>query len=152
VELQRSHLVSFVSDEGGSLECRQERPVESRQELRREALDVTLEQLAARLVRLSGSGYIKPRTFLGVAGMKVFRDDIWSHLRVVFRADHKAYKRLGYYDFPQHRIARRILIGLAWLVTGLPLIRSRFPSMIRGQMILPMRKAALRGRPARQPA
>ena len=74
------------------------------------------------------SGYIKPRTFLGVAGMKVFRDDIWAQLRVVFRADHKAYKQRGYYDFPQRRIARRILMSLAWIVTGLPLIRSRFPS------------------------
>jgi multimeric flavodoxin WrbA len=144
VELQRSHLVSFVSDETGGLECRQEQ--------RSEALDVTLDQLAARLVRLSGSGYIKPRTFLGVAGMKVFRDDIWAQLRVVFRADHKAYKRLGYYDFRQRRIARRILMGLAWFVTGLPLIRSRFPAMIRGQMIVPMQKAALRGGSARYPA
>ena len=64
--------------------------------------------------------YIRPQTFLGVAGMKIFRDDIWSELKVVFRADHKAYKRLGFYDFPQRRIGQRILMGLAWFVTGLP--------------------------------
>lgn len=135
-EIQRSHLAAFLSDEEGSSEV----------------LNSTLEQLAARLVRLSGNGYIKPRTFLGVAGMKIFRDDIWGQLRVVFRADHKAYRQLGLYDFPQKKILKRAVMALAWMVTGLPLIRSRFPSMIKTQMIVPMRKAALRGAAARQPA
>ncbi|HYW86106.1 MAG TPA: hypothetical protein VFB30_22845, partial [Spirochaetia bacterium] len=134
VELQHSHLVSFVSDEGESSD----------------ALDRTLQGLAGRLVQFSLSGYIKPQTFLGVAGMKIFRDDIWAQLKVVFRADHKAYKRLGYYDFPQRKVGRRLVMGLAWFVTGLPFIRSRFPSMIRTQMIVPARMAALRAVP--QPA
>ena len=136
IEMQRSHLAAFVSDEGGDSGV----------------LDRTLEQLAERLARLSQTGYIKPRTFLGVAGMRIFRDDIWAQLRVVFRADHKAYKRLGIYDFPQRKILKRVVMSLAWMVTGLPLIRSRFPSMIRTQMIVPMRKAALRGATERQPA
>jgi multimeric flavodoxin WrbA len=131
VELQHSHLVSFVSDEGESSD----------------ALDRTLQGLAGRLVQFSLSGYIKPQTFLGVAGMKIFRDDIWAQLKVVFRADHKAYKRLGYYDFPQRKVGLRLVMGLAWFVTGLPLIRRRFPSMIRTQMIVPVRMAALRAVP-----
>jgi hypothetical protein len=136
-ELQRSNLAAFLSDEGD-----------------RGVLDAALDQLAQRLVRLSEAAYVAPRTFRGVAGMKIFRDDIWAELRVVFRADHKAYKRLGYYDFPQRRIGRRVLMGLAWFVTGLPGIRSRFPSMIREQMVVPMRRAALRGtpRPTAHPA
>jgi multimeric flavodoxin WrbA len=134
VELQHSHLVSFVSDEGESSD----------------ALDRTLQGLAGRLVQFSLSGYVKPQTFLGVAGMKIFRDDIWAQLKVVFRADHKAYKRLGYYDFPQRKVGLRLVMGLAWFVTGLPFIRSRFPSMIRTQMIVPARMAALRAVP--QPA
>ena len=136
IEMQLSHLAAFVSDEGADSAV----------------LDRTLEQLAERLVRLSRTGYIKPRTFLGVAGMRIFRDDIWAHLRIVFRADHKAYKKLGFYDFPQRKILKRAVMGLAWMVTGLPLIRSRFPSMIRTQMIVPMRKAALRGATELQPA
>jgi multimeric flavodoxin WrbA len=127
-ELQRSNLAAFLSDEGDP-----------------RVLDAALDQLAGRLVRLSEAAYVAPRTFLGVAGMKIFRDDIWSELKVVFRADHEAYKRLGVYDFPQRRIGHRVLMGLAWFVTGLPGIRSRFPSMIRGQMVVPMRRAALRG-------
>jgi multimeric flavodoxin WrbA len=131
-ELQLSNLAAFLSDETGD----------------GRVLDTALDELAQRLVRLSEAGYIKPRTFLGVGGMKIFRDDIWSELKVVFRADHKAYKRMGFYDFPQRKIGRRVLMGLAWFVTGLPPIRSRFPSMIREQMVVPMRKAALRGVPA----
>ncbi len=127
-ELQRSNLVAFVSDEAGDARL----------------LDAALDQLAERLVRFSETAYIRPRTFLGVAGMKIFRDDIWSELRVVFRADHKAYKRLGFYDFPQRKIGKRLVMGLAWFITGLPGIRSRFPSMIRTQMAAPMRRAALR--------
>jgi hypothetical protein len=126
-ELQQSHCVAFLSDEGADPE----------------PLDAALDQLAARLVRHAEAAYIRPRTFLGVAGMKIFRDDIWSELRVVFRADHRAYRKRGFYDFPQRRIGHRIVMGLAWLVTGLPLIRSWFPSMIRTQMSAPMRRAAL---------
>ena len=44
-------------------------------------LDAALDQLAERLVRFCRSGYIRPQTFLGVAGMKIFRDDIWAELK-----------------------------------------------------------------------
>jgi hypothetical protein len=72
--------------------------------------------------------------------MKVFRDDVWGGLRLVFRADHRAYRKLGVYDFPQRRIGRRILVALGWLITGFPAIRERFPRMIKKQMIRPYRK------------
>ena len=127
VELQQSNLVAFVSDE------------EPR------ALDAVLDQLAARTIRLSEAAFVRPRTFLGIAGMKIFRDDIWSQLKVVFRADHKAYKARGFYDFPQRKVGTRIVMALAHFVTGLPGIRSQFPSMIRTQMIAPTHRAALRG-------
>jgi hypothetical protein len=58
----------------------------------------------------------------------------------VFRADHKAYKQLGVYDFPQRKIGRQILVRLGWFITGLPGIRRRFPQMIKQQMIQPYRK------------
>jgi multimeric flavodoxin WrbA len=124
MEIQQSHLVGFVSDEridGSSIEER-------------------LDSLAAALIHHACSGYVRPRTFLGIAGMKVFRDDIWGGLRIVFRADHKAYKRMGVYDFPQNKIGRRILVSLGWLITGLPAIRRRFPRMVKQQMIQPYRK------------
>jgi multimeric flavodoxin WrbA len=135
-ELQMSNLAAFVSDE--SLESAAASSGADG------TLDAVLDQLAERLTRFAESAYIKPRTFLGVAGMKIFRDDIWTDLKVVFRADHKAYKKLGFYDFPQRRIGRRILMRMAWIITGLPGIRTKFPSMIREQMIVPAHRAALR--------
>jgi multimeric flavodoxin WrbA len=79
VEWQQSNLVGFVTDEFGDSAD----------------LDGLLQSLAERLVRFADSGYVQPATFLGVGGMKIFRDDIWGRLRVVFRADHRAYKRMG---------------------------------------------------------
>ncbi len=124
MEIQQSNLVGFVSDEvnGG---C---------------GIEESLDSLATQLIRQARSGYIRPRTFLGIAGMKVFRDDIWGGLRIVFRADHKAYKKLGVYDFPQNKIGRRILVRLGWFITGLPGIRKHFPRMIKQQMIQPFQK------------
>jgi hypothetical protein len=124
VELQRSHLAAFLSDEA-----------ESSAEL-----EMELDSLAERLVRLAQARYIRPPTFLGIAGMKIFRDDIWGSLRVVFRADHRAYRRLGVYDFPQKRWGERFLVQLAYLVTGLPGIKRRWPAMIRQGMLWPYRK------------
>ena len=115
IELQRSNLVAFVSDETG-------------EGVRSTALDSSRSAWSGSRSRATSSR----GPFSASAGMKIFRDDIWRSLRVVFRADHKAYKRMGFYDFPQRRIGRRLLMGLAWFVTGLPLIRSRFPSMIPG--------------------
>jgi multimeric flavodoxin WrbA len=111
LELQGSNLAGFVSDEAGA----------------GEDLGATLDSLAARLMRLCEAGYLRPRTFLGIGGMKIFRDDIWDQLRFVFRADHRAYRRLGLYDFPQRRWGRRVRVFLTSLVTSLPPIRARFP-------------------------
>jgi multimeric flavodoxin WrbA len=124
MEIQRSNPVGFVSDE----------------EIGGDSIENRIDTLAGQLIRQAESGYIRPRTFLGIAGMKVFRDDIWGGLRIVFRADHKAYKQLGVYDFPQRKVGRQILVHLASLVTGLPGIRRRFPQMIKQQMIQPYRK------------
>ena len=124
MEIQRSNLVGFISDE----------------EIGGDTIEERIDTLAAQLMRQACSGYIRPRTFLGIAGMKVFRDDIWGGLRIVFRADHRAYKQLGVYDFPQRKIGRQILVRLGWFITGLPGIRRRFPQMIKQQMIQPYRK------------
>jgi membrane-anchored protein YejM (alkaline phosphatase superfamily) len=42
-----------------------------------------------------------PRTFLGVGGHKVFRDQIWARLSFPFTADYRYYEKHGLFDFPQ---------------------------------------------------
>ncbi len=124
VEIQQSNLAAFLSDETENTSD----------------LENSLYSLAGRLIRQCEAGYIRPRTFLSVGGMKVFRDDIWAGLRIIFRADHKAYKRMGIYDFPQKKIGKRILMSLAWLITGLPGIRRRFQDVMKKQMLKPYEK------------
>jgi len=39
-----------------------------------------------------------------IAGMKIFRDEIYGGLKIIFRADHRNYKKTGVYDFPQKNL------------------------------------------------
>jgi multimeric flavodoxin WrbA len=119
VELQQSNLVAFVTDEYG--DCCE--------------LDRLLHDLAENLVCCAGTGYIRPQTFLGVGGMKVFRDDIWGRLRTVFRADHQAYKQMGLYDFPQNDWEIRALNAATATLLKVPRFREEFARRIKSQMV-----------------
>lgn len=121
VEWQQSNVVDIVTDE-----------YEDSAEI-----DSLLDSLARRLVSFSEKGYIKPRTFLGVGGMKVFRDDIWGKLRLVFQADHRYYRKHGIYDFPQRDFRTRIMNGVMMLLTKIPPVRREFPKRIKTEMIKP---------------
>ncbi|MHA1670631.1 MAG: flavodoxin family protein [Promethearchaeota archaeon] len=87
LEIQNSNFVDIITDEFGTSE----------------EIDALLHDFARRLVSFSKIGYIKPVTFLGEGGKKIFRDDIYGRNRFVFQADHKYYESHGYYDtFPQN--------------------------------------------------
>ncbi|MGB7574423.1 MAG: NAD(P)H-dependent oxidoreductase [Thermodesulfobacteriota bacterium] len=125
VEWQQANLVDFVTDEyGGSLQ-----------------IDATLQNFARRLISLSEKHYVKPPTFLGVGGMKIFRDDIWGKLRFPFQADHSFYKRHGLYDFPQRDYKTRIIVTLLMLLTKIPTMRKEiYRRRMREEMIKPLQK------------
>jgi multimeric flavodoxin WrbA len=103
-------------------------------------IDDSLQYLATRVVRLADHHYIKPSTFLGVGGTKIFRDAIWGGLRFVFRADHVTYKRLGTYDFPQKEYKARIKNAVMLLLLKLPAFRVEFNKKITKEMIKPHQK------------
>ena len=123
-ELQRSNLVGFVSDEGGDAA----------------AVDTLLAALAENLIRCAVEGYISPRSFLGVGGQKLFRDEIWGPPRAVFQADHRAYKRLGIYDFPQHNWGVRALNAAATVLFKIPKVREMVYGQMKEQMVAPYKK------------
>jgi multimeric flavodoxin WrbA len=125
VQIQRSNLVGFVTDE----------PDGNRDSSA--AIDGLLHELARRLVRCADAGYIQPQTFLGVGGIKVFRDDVWGKLRIPFQADHQAYKRLGVYDFPQKDLKTRLLNALVVPLFRIPKVREEFTKNIKKGMIQP---------------
>ena len=122
--IQPANVAGFVADEYGASAD----------------IDGLLQDLARRLVRFASSDYVRPSTFLGVAGMKIFRDEIWGRLRSVFQADHRAYKRLGLYDFPQKDVRTRMINIVVPLLLRIPGFRKEFARRIKSEMIRPYRK------------
>lgn len=121
-EFQSANLVGVVSDEYGDSAT----------------LDGLLDQLMARALAYAIADYRRPQTFLGVGGMKIFRDDIYGRLRMVFRADHEAYKQNGLYKtFPQADFGTTMLNTFVTPVVNLPPIREKFDKALKQQMVQP---------------
>jgi multimeric flavodoxin WrbA len=123
-ELQHANLAGIVTDEVG----------DSAQ------VDGLLQVLAENLAWCAEAGAMLPLTFLGVGGMKVFRDDIWGPLRTVFQADHRAYRRMGIYDFPQRDWGVRALNAVTGVLFKIPQVREGFARQIKPQMVQPYQK------------
>ncbi|MCK4251746.1 NAD(P)H-dependent oxidoreductase [candidate division WOR-3 bacterium] len=122
---QHANLVDFITDE-----------YEDSAEI-----DALLQSFAQRLIRFADKNYIKPATFLGVGGMKVFRDDIWGRLRFPFQADHRFYKKHGIYDFPQKDFRTRIRNWIMMFLTKIPKIRKEiYTKKLKEGMIKPLQK------------
>ncbi len=127
LDCQRGNVVDFVTDECG----------DSRE------IDANLDSLAGQLVEFSNAGYVKPRTFLGVGGSKVFRDEVWGKMRFPFVADHKYYKEHGVYDFPYKKDRKMRMLGkVLTLISKVPRIRREiYQNMMKEEMVKPMKKA-----------
>jgi multimeric flavodoxin WrbA len=124
-EYQMANLVGFASDEFGTSE----------------EIDVMLDQLMARAAALAEQGYVRPATFLGVGGTKIFRDDIYGRLRIPFAADHRAYTRLGFYKtFPQRDVRTILLNTFAGPLLSIPRLRQGFNKMVKEQMVAPLKQ------------
>lgn len=123
-EWQQANLVDIITDEEES-----------------KALDARLQHLAEQVIHLAEKNYIKPRTFLSVGGMKIFRDDIWGKLRFPFQADHQFYKKHGLYDFPQRDFKARITNAILILLTKIPSMRKEiYQKRMKEEMVKPFLK------------
>lgn len=89
-------------------------------------IDALLQSLAERLVNYSIKGYIKPQNFLGVGGHKIFRDEIWGQIRIIWQADHRYFKKHGKYDFPQNDYKMRMINLMGMLLLKIPKFRKKF--------------------------
>jgi len=102
----------------------------------------------ARTLKFSTESYVRPMTYLGVGGMKVFRDDIYGRLRFVFDADHRAYKRMGIYKtFPQTEFKTMLFNTFVTPLINLSPIRQQFDGMIKKEMVAPHRKVVEKAQP-----
>ncbi len=93
----------------------------------------------------SASIATRTRSKLGVAGRKLFRDEVWGNLRMVFQADHRYYRSHGLYDFPTRSLKTRVVEGSMMLLTRIPSFRREFQSRIKDQMIRPFRQVLEEG-------
>jgi multimeric flavodoxin WrbA len=125
VELQKGNLAGIVTDE------------------HEQSSDINslIEGLASRLVQYAALGYIKPVTFFGVGGRKIFRDEIFGPMRFPFQADHAYYKKHGFYDFPQKDLKKRLTSTFLMLLTKIPAMRKEiYNKRMVDEMVKPVRK------------
>ena len=102
--------------------------------------DKDIDSLASTLAYAMEKQYNPPQNFLGVGGMKIFRDLIYL-VRGLMRADHKFFKSHGQYDFPQKKWKISWMMYLVgWLMRNPTMKRKAGDKMAQG-MIAPYKKA-----------
>ena len=121
-EMQGGNPAGFISD--------QEKPGN---------LDRLIRQLALAMLEGAADNYVRPKTVLGVGGGKIFRDDVFGPLRMVFQADHRYYRDHGVYDFPQKKRALRLLNAVITALLTIPAFRKKFYGGIKDQMLRPFK-------------
>jgi multimeric flavodoxin WrbA len=91
-----------------------------------ETLDRQIQSFANQILYFSKKDYIRPQNFLGVGGHKVFRDEIWGPIRMIWQADHRYFRKHGKYDFPQKRYFIRIGNFFMLWMCKIPYFRRKF--------------------------
>jgi multimeric flavodoxin WrbA len=123
---QTANLIDIVTDESNNSH----------------EIDVLLYNMAEQSVGFAEKGFVRPDNFLGVGGHIVFRDNVWGRLRGVWQADHRYYKKHGWYDFPQKKYGMRIMNSILILACKIPYVRNKyygnikkFPSIRFGKLV-----------------
>ena len=98
-----------------------------------------IRKMASKLEYAVDHRYVQPKNFLGVGGMKIFRDLIWQ-MQGLMRADHKFYKAHNQYDFPQkHRGKMIAMYGVGMLMSNKRLM-AKTGNNVKEGMIGPYKK------------
>ena len=102
--------------------------------------DRRVDEMAEKLSYALEHKLITAQNFLGVGGMKIFRDLIYQ-MRGMMRADHKFYKKGGYYnDFPQKHWKQSLLMYLVGFMLGNEKIKKKIGGSMNDGMLMPYRK------------
>ena len=106
--------------------------------------DREVDRLAGTLAYAVKNKYTQPADFLGVGGMKIFRDLIFI-MQGLMKADHKFYKAHGQYDFPQKQMPRVLAMYLVGSLMAVPVkggkAKAKMTQMMNEGMIMPYQKA-----------
>jgi hypothetical protein len=111
--------------------------------------DKQIEALSDTLAFALESHHTVPQTFLGVGGMKIFRDLIFE-MRGMMRADHKFYKKHKQYDFPQKNFLTSMKMYLVGFLIGNKKIRDKIGIKMNEGMLMPYRKMLDEQNPEKQ--
>ena len=98
-----------------------------------------IDQLAQTLEWALEKQYTPPQNFLGVGGMKIFRDLIWL-MQGMMKADHKFYKKHGQYDFPQKKKGMMLKMYLVGALLSSPKVKAKMGNAMNEGMIAPYKK------------
>ena len=119
-DVSRGNLAGIVSDEARDSKL----------------IDAQIDSLAERAVILARLKYIAPQTFLGVGGMKIFRDEIWGQMRIFFSQDYRVYRKMGFFDFPQKKRFARTLVPLAARIVRIPALKKILKREMKKGMVI----------------
>lgn len=102
--------------------------------------DREIDNLAKSLDYALKNKYVPTQNFYGIGGMKIFRDLIYK-MRGMMRADHKFYKKGGYYkDFPQKDKGTIIKMYLVGFLLSNEKIRKKMGNAMNDGMLMPYKK------------
>ena len=102
--------------------------------------DRHIDEMAEKLSYALKNKLITAQNFLGVGGMKIFRDLIYL-MRGMMRADHKFYKAGGYYkDFPQRQWPKSLAMYLVGFMLGNEKIKKKIGGQMTEGMLMPYTK------------
>ena len=99
-----------------------------------------IDSLSATISYAMEKRYTPPQNFLGVGGMKIFRDLIYM-MRGLMRADHKFFKAHGQYDFPQKQWKTSWMMYLVGSLMRNKKLKAKAGDKFTEGMIGPYRKA-----------
>jgi multimeric flavodoxin WrbA len=123
-EFQSANFIGIVSDESA----------------KSSEIDTAISALARQAVSASENGYVRPRTYLSTGGMKIFRDEVFGMLGMVFRADDRYYQKNGLYDFPQKKRGLRLQNFVITSLQAFPSFRKGFYKNLKRGMLQPLKK------------
>ena len=101
--------------------------------------DAAIDALAANLAYSLEYKNTGPQNFLGVGGMKIFRDLIYM-MRGFMRADHKFFKAHGQYDFPQKQWPKSMAMYLVGAMIANPKFHKKMDGKMTEGMLMPYTK------------
>jgi len=105
-----------------------------------------IDTLAATVAYAMEKQYTPPQNFLGVGGMKIFRDLIYM-MRGLMRADHKFFKSHGQYDFPQKKWKTSWMMYLVGWMMNNPKIKRKAGAKMSEGMIRPYKRIIVNSAP-----